>query len=283
MELALVNGFKREPFAGGRGNCEMCGSAMVSKCGPRVMHHWAHFGRRNCDPWWENETQWHRAWKSQFPVECREVVHVADDGEIHRADIKTPTGIVIEVQHSAMTDAERLSREAFYQNMVWVIDGTPFKQNFDFYHCLPDPKSEVAQDLLWFKAKRHMHGSNSGIFMRMSEVKEHDPDVERTTWKGGGEMHFLVHGYPEIRSAYCGHQQYDWVRPRSTWLDATCPVYIDFGEDWLARLQTYDETGLLCIFRVTKRKFIHDVMTEVSAADIATRFYPLPKNGWCDE
>jgi hypothetical protein len=28
--------------------------------------------------------------------------------------MKTPTGIVIEVQHSAMTDAERKSREALY-------------------------------------------------------------------------------------------------------------------------------------------------------------------------
>ncbi|WP_287302509.1 hypothetical protein [Mesorhizobium sp.] len=42
----------------------------------------------------------------------REISHIAPDGEIHRADIKTPSGIVIEVQHSAMT-AERLSREAF--------------------------------------------------------------------------------------------------------------------------------------------------------------------------
>jgi len=254
----------------------MCGSSMVAKCGPRVMHHWAHFGRRNCDPWWENETQWHRAWKSQFPVECREVVHVANDGEIHRADIKTPTGIVIEVQHSAMTDAERLSREAFYQNMVWVIDGTPFKQNFDLYHYLPDPKSEIAQDLIWHKAKRHLHGANRGMFARMSEIRLHEPNAVKATYKGVAEVHSLFRADSKIEAAYRGHQQYDWVRPRGTWLDATCPVYIDFDEDWLARLETYDETGLLCIFRVAKQKFIHDVMTEVSADDIATRFYRLP-------
>ena len=50
--------------------------------------------------------------EEQVPEECREISHVASDGEIHRADIKTPTGIVIEVQHSAMTDTGRLSREA---------------------------------------------------------------------------------------------------------------------------------------------------------------------------
>jgi competence protein CoiA len=74
---------------------------------------WAHAGWRNCDPWWENETPRHREWKSLFPDHCREITHTAHDGEIHRADIKTPTGIYIEVQHSSMTDAERLSRESF--------------------------------------------------------------------------------------------------------------------------------------------------------------------------
>jgi hypothetical protein len=132
------------------------------------MHHWAHQGRRNCDPWWENETPWHRAWKSLFPESCREISHVAPDGEIHRADIKTPTGIYVEVQHSAMTDAERLSREAFYGNLVWVIDGSAFKQNFDIFHLLPDPESEVAQDVIWCKAQRHMNGANGGMFFRLS-------------------------------------------------------------------------------------------------------------------
>jgi hypothetical protein len=99
---------------------------------------------------------------------CREISHVAPDGEIHRADIKTPTGIYVEVQHSAMTDAERLSREAFYGNLVWVIDGSAFKQNFDIFHLLPDPESEVAQDVIWCKAQRHMNGANGGMFFRLS-------------------------------------------------------------------------------------------------------------------
>ena len=123
MQYAIVGSERREAFPRGRGVCTTCGTPMISKCGPRIMHHWAHFGRRNCDPWWENETPWHREWKNRFPEQCREITHIAPDGEIHRADIKTPSGIVVEVQHSAMTDAERLSREAFYGNLVWVIDG----------------------------------------------------------------------------------------------------------------------------------------------------------------
>lgn len=63
-------------------------------------------------------------WKSLFPRECREICHTAPDGEIHRSGVRTPTGIYIEVQHSAMSDGERLSREAFYGNLIWVLGQT---------------------------------------------------------------------------------------------------------------------------------------------------------------
>jgi hypothetical protein len=63
------------------------------------------------------------------------------------------------------------------------------------------------------------------------------------------------------------------VKPRRTWLDATCHVYIDFGEGWLARLETYDETGLSRV-RGTKQKFVHDVVFEARVEDVATRFGP---------
>lgn len=204
MQLALLNGTRVEAFPGGKALCPTCGAAMAAKCGPRVIHHWAHEGRRNCDPWWENETDWHREWKNQFPVACREVSHLAPDGEIHRADIRTPTGIYIEVQHSSMTDTERASREGFYQNLVWVIDGRTFRDNFDLYHMLPDPKSELAADLVWYPAARGMEGANAGIFWRRSE----NPEAAR------GELSMVtIHPLRDIRDQvmanYRGHQQYD--------------------------------------------------------------------------
>jgi competence protein CoiA len=247
----------------------------VSKCGLRVIHHWAHVSRKDCDPWWENETLWHREWKNLFPEECREVSHTAPDGEIHRADILTPTGIVIEVQHSAMTDAERLSREVFYQNLIWLIDGRDFRNNFDLYHLLPHPASEIAQDIVWFKATRSMKGAARGLLVRLSEAMLDYPDVTKATIRGGW-MRGIGDIETQVNEAYRGHQQYDWVRPRRTWLDATRPVYIDFGEEYLLRLDIYDESGLRCVYRIAKQKFVHDVMTETSALAIATRFYPLP-------
>lgn len=228
MQYALVDGLRKEATTAAKGSCSTCGATMVAKCGPRIIHHWAHSGKRNCDPWWENETDWHRAWKSLFPPECREINHTASDGEIHRSDIRTPTGIYIEVQHSAMSDAERLSRESFYGNLIWVLDGKPFRSNFDIYHELPDPRSDIAQDLVWVKARRHMNGANAGLF-RLSECRVEYPDVTKASIRGG-----FYHGMHEIADevlfAYRGHHQFDWVRPRSTWLEAGCPVYIDLAK-----------------------------------------------------
>ena len=75
-----------------KGICICCGAEMIAKCGSIKVHHWSHKSRKHCDSWWENETQWHRDWKNQFPKEWQEVVHIADDGEKHIADIKTPEG-----------------------------------------------------------------------------------------------------------------------------------------------------------------------------------------------
>lgn len=259
-----------EAFPQGRGICETCGSVLVAKCGPRKINHWAHFRERNCDPWWENETQWHRDWKNLFPKECREISHVAEDGEIHRADIKSPTGIYVEVQHSSMTDIERLSREGFYKNMIWIIDGLPFKNNFDVYHKLPAPGSAIAKDLVWAKAKRHMNGANDGMFFRLSE----NPGQTKATLNGGW-VHSIRDIQGDLESAYSGHHQYDWVRPRGTWLDAKVPLFIDFGEAYVIQLMTYDESNLKCIRYVSKRKLIHDLMTETKATDLITSFYEI--------
>lgn len=276
MQFAIVETEKKEAFQGGRGICPICGTTTIAKCGPRIVHHWAHFRIRDCDPWWENETLWHREWKNNFPAEYREVSHIASDGEIHRADIKTPKGIVIEFQHSAMTDEERISREEFYQNMIWVIDGRGFKNNFDIYHKLPDPNSDIAQDLVWTKAKRHMNGSNEGLFFRLSEMEKDYPGITKETHnRYGGWIHPFREIKGNIEDHYNGYHQFDWVKPRSTWLDATCPVYIDFGDDFLIKLETYDETKLKCIRYISKIKFMYDVMHEEDENNIATKFFKI--------
>ena len=129
MRFALVDGQRREAESGLSGECDGCGSALVAKCGEVRVRHWAHRGRRSCDPWWENETEWHRSWKARFPDDWQEVLHHAADGERHRADVKTAHGWALEFQHSYIKPEERRSREAFYEKLMWVVDGTRRKRD----------------------------------------------------------------------------------------------------------------------------------------------------------
>jgi competence protein CoiA len=123
LKFALVEGERREarPLLSGR--CDYCGQAMVAKCGPLRAWHWSHRGSRACDLWSEPETEWHRAWKGQFPSDWQEIVQQSENGERHRADVKTKNDVIIEFQHSNLVREEREARETFYQNLVWVIDG----------------------------------------------------------------------------------------------------------------------------------------------------------------
>lgn len=130
MKYALVNQIKAEAQKGAKGICPSCGSELIAKCGDQKINHWAHKGNRNCDPWWEPETEWHRSWKNNFDVEWQEVSLTDENtGERHIADVRTAHNLVIEFQHSSIIPEERQSREKFYKEMVWVVDGTRLKRD----------------------------------------------------------------------------------------------------------------------------------------------------------
>jgi competence protein CoiA len=69
----------------------------------------------------------------------------------------------------------------------------------------------------------------------------------------GGYYHGMHEIAEQVVQLTRGHHQYDWVRPRQTWLEATSPVYIDFGKDHLVNLEIYDQSRLPCIRIVMKR------------------------------
>lgn len=130
FKFALVNGDRTEAQPGLRGTCAFCQSEMIAKCGPVRIRHWAHKSNASCDHWWENETEWHRIWKNHFPAEWQEIIHKDTTGERHIADIKTDKGFVIEFQHSVIKSSEVQSREVFYKNMAWIVNGTRLKSGY---------------------------------------------------------------------------------------------------------------------------------------------------------
>ena len=131
MRFALVDNKRFEAKPGLKGLCPGCSQPVIAKCGRQRVHHWAHQANGTCDRWWEPETEWHRSWKSLFPADCQEVF-LSDDqtGEKHVADVRTNHGLVIEFQHSHIKPEERISREQFYKNMIWVVDGTRLKRDW---------------------------------------------------------------------------------------------------------------------------------------------------------
>jgi competence protein CoiA len=180
MKFSLVGGIRQEATTGSRGTCPGCGSSTLAKCGLKRLHHWAHVTTAVCDRWWEPETEWHRAWKNLFPTEWQEIHHRAADGEVHIADVRTGSGTVVEFQHSAITPQERGSREAFYDPMIWIVDGTRLKRDLSSFRkeittCSSSAESKTRAWSLWDGAS---------------------PIVER--WRGGSRPLFLDFGDAEF-------------------------------------------------------------------------------------
>ncbi|MGO7922115.1 competence protein CoiA [Rhizobium ruizarguesonis] len=180
MKFSFVEGNRQEATIGLLGSCPGCGSPTLAKCGLKRLHHWAHVSTAVCDRWWEPETEWHRAWKNEFPADWQEIHHRATDGEVHIADVKTANCTVVEFQHSAISLHEKASREAFYDPMVWIVDGTRLKRDLTSFRqeittTAPSAETKTRAWVLWDRA--------SAI-------------VER--WRGGSRPLFLDFGDAEF-------------------------------------------------------------------------------------
>ena len=132
MMLALVDGDRTHAQPKLTGHCPHCAGEVIAKCGPINAWHWAH-KTADCDTWAESFTQWHADWQELFPPDSCEI----SIGN-HRADVRSPTGLVIELQHSHLSADEIRERENHYGRMLWVFD------TIDAYE----------QNRLWLRRKR---------------------------------------------------------------------------------------------------------------------------------
>lgn len=106
--------------------CSICNEIVVPKYGQIKVWHFAHKSNKDCDDWYELESEWHKSWKDLFPKEQQEVIV----GK-HRADIKLQSGKVIELQSSSISSKEIREREDFYGNMIWILNGDKFGRNLE--------------------------------------------------------------------------------------------------------------------------------------------------------
>jgi hypothetical protein len=131
--LAVHDGQTRRAQPGQRGVCPFCQEPVIAKCGTIVVWHWAHEADRSCSDSWGEESWWHLGWK-QWALEqgWRVEVPIEQNGVRHRADIVTPAGWVIELQHSGLDARQIDERERFYGRLIWIWDMGEREERFGF-------------------------------------------------------------------------------------------------------------------------------------------------------
>lgn len=199
------SGERIEPSTGRKAKCPACREEVIAKCGSINRWHWSHRADTDCDPWSEHEGPWHLAWKEHFLESEREVVIGP-----HRADIRTVSGRVIELQHSPISAEEIEERERFYgPGMVWLVDASEFIQNIDF--C---DKGDYFS-FRWKWPRKTWAAAKRPVFL--------DPGDESDAWHEdlGNLRNLLFHMKKMSADAPCGGwgmwgQKDDWLQFYST-------------------------------------------------------------------
>lgn len=128
MKYALVNGRKthiRDVERGTLGYDCWFRTYEVKACKGHYMQYWKYTEDKPVLPiGYENETEWHAAWKAAIKDDFCEVI--CGDNQEHRADIKTPKQ-VIELQYSGIPFEEVQRRNKFYTELtgsriIWVVN-----------------------------------------------------------------------------------------------------------------------------------------------------------------
>ncbi len=136
-----------------RASCGICEGEVIAKCGEHAAWHWAH-KTKDCDPWSEPETAWHKKWKELFLPDWREV-RIGS----HRCDIRTPR-YVIELQHSYLPSSEVSVREEYYGKMLWIFDMRKTAHRLDY-------PSETSGQLRWPRFSKIIQSCRKPVFVHL--------------------------------------------------------------------------------------------------------------------
>lgn len=164
MRLALGDGKRILATPGARAVCPACDSKVQSKCGDIITWHWAHVADADCDPWAEPDSEWHRGWQSKWPESMREIV-IGN----HRADIRSDSGLVIELQHSPISPAEIAEREHHYGRMVWVFDATDAfdEDRLDIRRAKDKPVNDTYRTFRWKHPRKSVTACDRPVLLDM--------------------------------------------------------------------------------------------------------------------
>ena len=273
MMFALSgNGNRIVAEHGLQGFCPGCYELLIPKCGIINVHHWSHDGTTSCDNWhYEPKTFWHKNWQELFHINDIEV-GIKKTDEFHIADIVGNKDVVIEIQHSPISETEIRKREIFYDKMIWILNARSFVQNIRIGGIVEDYK--VINKLSLFDGKKDSKGSYKSLRMLVppdddGTIKQaleanmelwHQASSSETRWHFKDVKYLQQHDLPEdIATAYIGHAldnklngwlkregesypiELTWKRLRKSWLAAEKPLFLDIGPScmiWLTKRET---------------------------------------------
>lgn len=176
MRYAHISDARVEAYPKGKALCQVCGGKLYAACGEIQVWHWRHKSL-GCDSWYESMSDWHITWQNRFPEEWREVV-IIKAGVKHIADVYTINKKVVEFQHSPISSTEIKKREAFYQDMVWVVDARNFKDNLKI-------RSDVTSHLRIIRQYKASEKSQTkeelleGIESSKTRIREYEREIEQ--------------------------------------------------------------------------------------------------------
>lgn len=170
---------------------------VVPKCGTVVTWHWSHTPRAPCSDLWGGESEWHHAWKEwALRIGWAVETTIEKRGERHRADILTPKGWVVELQHSSLDARAIAERETFYGRVIWVFDMAGKEERFTFN------EREGWTGFRWRQGIRSLAGIRRPLYLdfgawgllqasvaiKPHPTRDHNMVIGRGRWKDRGDF-----------------------------------------------------------------------------------------------
>ena len=175
-------------------SCPYCGAPMIQRRGQINIPHFAHMKGHLCtDNWrYEEMSEWHRAWQSNYPLENQEIA-VSNEFGRHRADVLI-NDTVVEFQHSPLSAEDFRERNEFYAacgyRVIWLFDAreaylsnlTVDDRDASVYRWKHPPKTLTGLDL---------HGKVQVYFHLCDESQEENGVIIRLTWCSDGDISYF--------------------------------------------------------------------------------------------
>ena len=268
-------------------SCPHCGGKVILKNGLINIPHFAHI-QKDCGYFeYKGMSKWHLDWQSNFPQAQREVIKKCQEtGEKHIADTVNARGTVIEFQNSSISLKEKLSRDSFYDEIIWVVNAEEFKDRIKLVRAVTlsfkenkrrirelqsaysSPVSDYnissvirkTEDVIKAAQQQYNYlkdGTCDSLSMSLIGLENFLNDYKDLAESIQYDRNRLIENYEnEIKqNGYENYYRLEWIHPRKIWYDSKTPIFFDLNNGLMILWHNYKA------HRITKTKFLEKYCT----------------------